>query len=63
MKIKKNQGFIVVVGNAYFSVGVLKYFIIKIALCTNKYDSQPVFFPGDTTHLNQLYLFGHIAEA
>ena len=34
------------------------------AICTNKCDFKLVcFLSGDITHLNQLYLFGHIARA
>ena len=36
----------------------------RTAICTNKCNSKPIsFLSDDITHLNQLYLFGHVARA
>ena len=68
---KKSRIFFVV-GNAYFSGGTLKHLLKKVLNFKKKMDCNlhqhvwfqaNIFLSDNITHLNQVYLFIHVARA
>ena len=71
IKIEEKSRIFLADGNAFFSVRTLEHCwekalnLKRTEICTNRCDSKPMsfFLSDDITHLNQLYLFGHVARA